>query len=283
MSRVASRRGLGVAAAFAAGLALAPAHAAGGDAVLEGTPTQGGLLVGRVAPGSKVALDGRPVRVSTDGLFLVGFGRDAPKEARLAVASGDGRAAVRTIEVIRRRYEIQRIDGLPERQVTPDAETLRRIEDERAAIAERRAHDSERTDFAAGFAWPVVGRITGVYGSQRVLNGHARSPHFGVDVTAPVGTPVKAAGDGVVSLAHADMFLTGKTVMIDHGHGLSTVYVHMSEILAAEGERVKKGQPIGRLGASGRTTGPHLHWGATLFSIQLDPALLVGPMPAETP
>jgi murein DD-endopeptidase MepM/ murein hydrolase activator NlpD len=269
-------------ALVAAGAALAAAAALAGELALEGTPTQGALLVGRVQPGSRVAVDGRPVRVSPEGLFLIGFGRDAPPVARLAVASAGGGAATRTIHVEQRTYEVQRIDGLPERQVTPDADTLRRIEDERAAIADRRTRDTDRPDFASGFAWPVAGTITGVFGSRRVLNGRPRSPHFGVDVTAPAGTPVEAAAAGTVTLAHADMFLTGKTVMIDHGHGLATVYAHMSEIAVSEGERVAKGQPIGRVGASGRATGPHLHWGVTLFETQLDPALLVGPMPAST-
>ena len=245
---------------------------------VEGPLTQGGLVIGRGDAGIAVTVDGRAVRVSPEGLFLVGFGRDAPPTVEVRVRYPDGVSTVRVLHVARRTYQVQRVDGLPPRKVTPTPEDLERIRLDGAAIAAVRARDSSRADFASRFQWPVRGRVSGVFGSQRILNGKPRRPHGGVDVVAPLGTPVVASADGVVVLAHPDMFFTGRTVMIDHGHGLATVYAHMSEILVTQGQRVARGTPIGRVGASGRATGPHLHWGVSLFGTRLDPALLVGPM-----
>ena len=236
-------------------------------------------MIGGIEPGSTVTVDGRPVRVSPRGTFLVGFGRDAPPRTLVRATFPDGTAAGRTLDVERRHYEVQRIDGLPTRQVTPGPRDMKRIRAEAGLIAGARARDTAASGFDAGFAWPVVGRISGVFGSQRILNGEPRRPHVGVDVTADRGTPVVAAADGVVGLAHEDMFFTGKTLMIDHGHGLASVYAHLSAILVAEGESVARGQPVGRVGSTGRVTGPHLHWGVSLFATHLDPALLAGPMP----
>lgn len=244
----------------------------------EGPLIQGGLAIGRVVPGSAVTVDGRAVRVAEDGRFLIGFGRDT-KTSVVRATAPDGRTTSRTLEVRARAYDVQRIDGLPPGQVTPDPETLKRIEAERRLIVEARAYDRAALDFAAGFAWPAIGRISGVFGSQRILNGEPRAPHLGVDVAAPVGTPVAAAADGVVALAHDDMFFTGKTVVLDHGHGLTSSYAHLSAIAVKPGERVARGQTIGRIGATGRVTGAHLHWGVHLLGVGLDPALLVGPMP----
>ena len=249
---------------------------------LDGPLVQGGLVIGRTEPGAAVdvAVDGRALRelrVSPDGLFLIGLGRDAPPRVTVRVKYAGGVTAVRTLEIARRTYQVQRIDGLPRRQVTPGATELRRIKADNAAIAAVRAGDSAGAHFASGFAWPVEGRVTGVFGSRRILNGAPRRPHNGVDITAPQGTPVAAVADGVVALARPDMFLTGQTVIIDHGHGLTSVYAHMSRILVKEGQPIAKGAPLGRVGATGRVTGPHLHWGVTVFATHVDPALLVGP------
>ncbi len=270
-------RWAGTAAAAVLIVAGAPPGAAH-ELSLEGPLTQGGLVIGRGDAGIAVTVDGRAVRVSPEGLFLVGFGRDAPPTVEVRVRYRDGVTTVRVLHVARRTYQVQRIDGLPPRTVTPTPEDLERIRLDGAAIAAVRARDSSRADFASRFQWPVRGRVSGVFGSQRILNGKPRHPHGGVDVVAPPGTPVAASADGVVVLAHPDMFLTGRTVMIDHGHGLASVYAHMSEILVTQGQRVARGTPIGRVGASGRVTGPHLHWGVSLFDTRLDPALLVGPM-----
>ena len=249
---------------------------------LDGPRTQGGLLRGRVAPGSSVASEGVPVRISEDGWFLVGFGRDAPFDAELAVTHPDGRRERLTIAVAPRKYRIERIDGLPPAKVAPrDEEELARIEREARRVAEARTRDDPRTDFRSGFRWPVKGRISGVYGSQRILNGEPRQPHYGVDIAAPAGTKVRAPADGLVTLAEPDLFLSGGTLVVDHGHGLSSTFLHLSRILAKPGERVRKGSDIAEVGATGRATGPHLDWRINLLERRLDPALLVGPMPNE--
>ncbi|MEQ8666978.1 MAG: M23 family metallopeptidase [Rhodospirillales bacterium] len=240
---------------------------------------QGALVVGRTDPGASVRVDGRDVRVSPAGLFLIAIGRDDSEPRHVTVTDPLGISNEATVSVIAREYDIQRIDGLPKKTVTPDPETATRIGEEIAAISEVRTLDTPRDDFAAGFQWPLTGTITGVYGSQRILNGNPRRPHFGVDIAAPEGTPVRAMGAGTVRLAHPDMVLTGQTLMVDHGHGLMSVYTHMSDIAVAEGSRVEAGDVIGAVGQTGRATGPHLHWGVTLFSVQLDPMLVAGPMP----
>ncbi|MCC7016363.1 MAG: M23 family metallopeptidase [Rhodospirillales bacterium] len=247
---------------------------------LSGPATQGGLIVGRAEPGARVVLDGRTIRVAPDGRFLIGFGRDHGPRARLTVTAPDGRASHHALAVAQRRYALQRIDGLPPKLVTPDPETLRRIEDERAQIRAARALESPELLFGLAFAWPAAGPVSGVFGSQRVLNGEPRAPHLGLDIAAPEGAPVRAAAAGRVALAHEDMVLTGKTLLLDHGHGLTTSYIHLSEILVRAGETVAQGTPIGSVGKTGRTTAAHLHWGAHLFDVALDPQLLVSG-PAE--
>jgi murein DD-endopeptidase MepM/ murein hydrolase activator NlpD len=241
------------------------------DTVLQGAFEQGGLVLGRTDPENSVSLDGRPLRVAADGSFVFGFGRDAAATALLAVRTPDGRREERVIEVRRRAWSVQRIDGLPEEKVTPDPQRVERIRAEAALVAERRKVESARMGFRDGFSAPAEGRISGVFGSQRILNGAPRAPHSGTDVAAAAGAPVHAAAAGVVTLAHPDLFFTGKTVMIDHGHGLSSVYAHLSEIAVREGQAVAKGQRLGRVGASGRATGPHLHWGVSWFDERLDP------------
>lgn len=224
------------------------------------TVPQGGLIVARTEPGAAVEIDGRPIRVSTDGFFLVGAGRDAEGPIAISVTTRDERRHSRTVEVVARQYRIQRIDGLPADKVSPPPQVLERIRREAALARAARERDDARADFLEGFVWPLKGRITGVYGSQRVLNGEPRRPHFGVDVAAPVGTPVEAPADAVVSLVHEDMYYSGGTLIMDHGHGLSSTFIHLSRILVTEGERVSKGQVVAEVGATGRVTGPHLDW-----------------------
>ena len=258
-------------------LLAAPLRA--GQLTLEGSLQQGGLVIGATTPGASVTLDGKAVRVSPDGRFLLGFGRDAPPEAEFQVSFPAGGNEVRLLTVAQRAYDIQRIDGLPPKMVTPPAEVLARIQRENAQIAEARAIDRPEALFERGFRWPAVGRISGVYGSQRVLNGEPRRPHYGIDIAAPEGTEVVAPSDGVVTLAETDLYYTGGTIILDHGHGLSSAFLHMKAVEVAPGERVKQGQRIGSVGATGRSTGPHLDWRINWFSERLDPALLVGPMP----
>ena len=258
-----------------------PAGAAGGPPVrLDGPRTQGGLLHGRVAPGSVVRFEGAAVRVSEDGRFLIGFGRDAPCESELSVELPGGRIRRMVLEVSQREYPVERIDGLPPDKVAPESEaSLARIRAEAEMVGEARSINDPRTDFASGFRWPLRGRVSGVYGSQRILNGEPRQPHYGIDIAAPAGTKVRAPAGGVVTLAHPDMLLSGGTLVLDHGHGLSSAFLHLSRILVARGNRVAGGEPVAEVGATGRATGPHLDWRVNLFDRRLDPALLVGPMP----
>ena len=247
---------------------------------IDGPHTQGGLLRGRVDPSAVVDLDGVPVRVSEDGWFLVGFGRDAPPEAALTVIYPDGRLERQTLEVEAREYRIERIDGLAPQKVTPRSEEdLARIRAEVEMVKRARIVDDPRTDFLDGFIWPTMGRISGVYGSQRILNGETRRPHYGIDIAAPTGTKVLSPAAGVVTLVHPDMFISGGTLIVDHGHGLSSAFLHLSRILVETGDRVEQGQVLAEVGASGRATGPHLDWRINLFDRRLDPALLAGPMP----
>lgn len=226
-----------------------------------------------------MSLNGRPLRVSGDGGFVFGFGRDAPRRATLHVRHPDGSREALPLRVRPRRYETQRIDGLPGRMVTPSAEALKRIRRENSRIAAVRRLDTDRPHYRTGFVWPVVGTVTGVYGSRRILNGEPRRPHYGVDVAADAGTPVRSPADGVVALAADDLYFTGGTVMIDHGFGLTTVLSHLDSVDVGVGQPVRQGDVVGAVGATGRVTGPHLDWRVNWFDARLDPALLVPPMP----
>ncbi len=245
----------------------------------EGDFTQGGLLQGRVEPGSKVYFKKREISVSSEGVFLLGFGRNAGLQQEVTVELPDGSRKIHKIELSKRKYKEQRINGLPSNKVSPSKEELDRIWREKALLTAAREFDSSHNDFLSKFIWPVTGFISGVYGSRRILNGTPKRPHYGVDVAAPNGTPIKAPVGGIVRLVHQDMFFTGGTLVLDHGHGLSSTFIHLSKILVEKGAEIKQGQVIAEVGATGRATGPHLHWSLNWFKTPLDPALLVGPMP----
>ena len=274
---LARRTLLGLAALLPAALASRQSRAA---MPLDGDFIQGGLLVGRADAGSKAALDGTDIKVYGDGRFLLGFGRDAAAKAMLKVTMAGGVIEARELAIAQRQYEIQRINNLPQNQVEPSEAELARIKTERERIAVAKQRQTPAAFFDEGFDWPVTGPISGVYGSQRVLNGQPRQPHFGVDVAASTGTPLKAPAGGIVSLADPDLFFTGGTVMLDHGYGLTSIFAHQSKIEVKEGDKLAKGDVFGLLGGTGRVTGPHLHWGIYLGTIPLDPQLLVPPMPS---
>ncbi len=244
--------------------------------MLTGHAVQGGLIVGRTAPETGVTVDGEPVLVDGDGVFLIGIGRD--RKAPIAVAMpGAGKSVA--VPVSAREFAIERIDGLPPAQVTPPPEVLERIRKESAMVGRARTRRDERRDFDEGFIWPARGRISGVYGSQRILNGQPRRPHFGVDVAAPTGTPVIAPAAGLVTLAQPDLYFSGGTIIIDHGHGLSSSFLHLSEVGVEVGQRVAQGDPIGAIGATGRVTGPHLDWRMNAGRERIDPTLIVSGSP----
>jgi murein DD-endopeptidase MepM/ murein hydrolase activator NlpD len=245
---------------------------------LKGDWRQGHLILGRVQPGGEVRFNGRKLRVSANGEFVLGLDRDEKADAELRVRAPGGAEQVHRYSVATQEWQIQRIDGLPPDKVNPPAKVLARIKKEQALINAARDRDSELPAFSQAFAWPCAGRISGVFGSQRILNGEKKRPHFGVDVAVPTGTPVKAPADGIISLAHPDMYYTGGTLMIDHGHGLSSIMVHLSKLMVKQGEAVKQGQVIALSGMTGRATGPHLHWGINWFGSKVDAASLVPPM-----
>jgi murein DD-endopeptidase MepM/ murein hydrolase activator NlpD len=249
------------------------------ETILQGTPEQGGLVIGKTQPGAKIKLDGHLVPLDQEGRFVLGFAREAKERAKLTVHLPNGREETRNLKIAPREWQIQRIEGLPEKQVTPDPKTLERIKKENQLIIEARRKSLAQSLFLSGFIKPVEGVTSGVFGSQRILNGQPRAAHSGVDIAAATGTPVLAAADGLVILAHADLFYTGQTVMLDHGLGLNSVYAHMSAISVKLGQKIKKGAVIGKVGATGRATGPHLHWGLAWGEIRLDPERVLTSFP----
>lgn len=240
---------------------------------------QGELVIGRVPPGSSVRLGERQLRVSDQGWLAFGFGRDQGERQLLDIHLPNGDRIEHSIEIEQRQYRIERVDGLPPSTVSPDSELQRRIAREQAVVAQARQRDDDRLDFLSDFIWPVEGRISGVYGSQRILNGVPRNPHYGLDVAAPTGTPLRAPAAGIVTVAEADFFLTGGTLTIDHGHGVSSTFIHLSRLDKQVGDRVEQGEIVAAVGATGRATGPHMHWGMNWFDVRLDPQLLL-PQPS---
>lgn len=247
----------------------------------QGVWQQGAVLQGQVEPGTKVNFLGRQVRVAEDGVFVIGLGRDAAKQVTVTTQLAGQEPQEHIFDVKQREYRIQRVEGVPAKTVNPPADQLARIRKESALARKARKVDSDRQDFRAQFEWPLTGPITGVYGSQRYYNGEPRRPHFGVDVARPTGTVVIAPAGGKVLLAYDDMFFSGGTLIVDHGHGLSSSFIHLSKILVEEGQEVKQGDPIAEVGATGRVTGPHLDWRMNWFNQRVDPQLLVGPMPKK--
>lgn len=250
--------------------------------VLEGAMEQGGLVVGKTEPGASLSLDGTSIPIDNQGRFLLGFGRNAPAVMKLQVRLPSGQKETIPLAIAPRQWDVQKIDGLPSAQVSPDEAILARIKKENALIASTRKQQTlpaDETSFHSGFMLPVEGRISGVFGSQRILNGQARSPHSGLDIAAPRDTPITAAASGIVRMAHPDLYYTGKTVMIDHGHGLFSLYAHMNSINVSDGQTVRRGQQIGAIGTTGRSTGPHLHWGTSWQGSNIDPQTVLRVLP----
>lgn len=271
---------------FARRLLLLPALALAANAApataacpeLRGDVVEGGLAWARVAPGTPVTLDGERVSVTEDGHFVIGFHRDAPATQRLEVGGGCSVA----LSVGQREYRISRVEGVPQRTVTPPPEQLARIRRERALVRTAKSQRIARADWLmqidGGFRWPALGRISGVYGSQRFYNGTPGNPHYGVDIAVPTGTPVLAPAAGRVTLAEPDLFYSGGTVILDHGYGLSSSFLHLSRVDVAVGEELQPGDRLGAVGATGRATGPHLDWRMSWLDRRVDPQRLVPPM-----
>lgn len=248
---------------------------------LQGSWTQGGLIRGKVEPGAQIWFNGKSLRVSPAGDFAFGLAYEEGPAAELRVRLPDGSEQRHEYAVERREYDEQRISGLPQKMVTPPEAALKQIALDNQRVGAARARDSEHADFAGGFSWPLSATVSGVFGSRRILNGEPKQPHFGIDLAAPKGTEIKAPAGGVVSLARDDLYYTGGTIILDHGQGISTTYLHLSRLDVKPGQRVERGQVIGLVGATGRATGPHLCWRANWFDTRLDPSLLVDAAPVR--
>ncbi|MDG1819971.1 MAG: M23 family metallopeptidase [Porticoccaceae bacterium] len=249
--------------------------------VWQGSWQQGGLLLGQIKPDYHISVAGEPIKTTADGRFLFGLGRNAQGSSTFLVSGPNGTVVEEHYPVVTRDFKIQRIEGVPQSTVTPPAEQLQRIKSDSALVREARREVTDKTDFIEGFVKPLQGPKTGVYGSQRFYNGVPKSPHYGVDYAAPTGTEVKAPAAGIVRLAHRDLFYSGGTLIIDHGHGLSSSFLHLSDILVTEGSRVERGDAIAKVGATGRATGPHLDWRMNWRNVRVDPELVLQAFPAQ--
>ena len=246
--------------------------------LVRGKALQGHLMVFKAAPGSAVNLDGAPQSLSDQGYFAVGFHRDDSTALVLEVRQADGQTKQLTLTPQARSYDIQRIDNLPTSMVTPPQKTLDRIRQDIADVKAARAQFSRQDDaLVNGFDWPVWGRISGIYGSQRILNGQPRQPHYGIDIAAAPGLAVRAPADGRVVMAK-ELYFTGGTVIIDHGFHINSTYSHLHKMIVSVGTTVKRGEIIGTVGSTGRSTGPHLDWRINWKQKRLDPLLLAGPL-----
>lgn len=246
---------------------------------LTGSLTQGGLATGTVPPGTvALTLDNRPIGIAPGGRFLIAFGRDAAPSATLIGRTADGRLLRQQLAITQRSWQIESIPSLVQ-STKPDPEYERLRQSELARIAAARAMKTDAEGWRQAFAWPATGRISGIYGSQRILGGVPRAPHYGVDIARPAGTPVAAPADGVVVLAGPPKFsLEGNLLIIDYGMGLNSAFLHLSRVDVKVGDHVRQGQIVGAIGMTGRATGPHLHWAMNLGDVRIDPALLVPPM-----
>ncbi|MBX3508170.1 MAG: M23 family metallopeptidase [Parvibaculum sp.] len=248
---------------------------------LDGNLEQGGLVIGKAVPGATAVLDGTVLDIDEDGIFAFGLDRDHGTTAKLVVNLPGGEILERNLSIAPREWKIQRVEGVPQKFVTPPPEAMEAIARSTRVKNEARKTRAEGSWFREGFIWPATGPVSGVFGSQRYYNGEPRRPHYGVDVAAPTGTPIVAPAGGVVTLADMDMYFEGGLVFLDHGQGVTSLMMHMSRIDVKAGDRVEQGDVLGAVGGTGRATGPHLHWGLYWRGAWLDPERLVGPMPSS--
>ena len=262
-----------------AAAAMSSASGAESRIVFPTSVSQGALVIGTIPPGAHARYGDRELRVTPDDHVVFGVGRDETGPVTVDVRERDGRHDRVEIAVTPRDWPVERIEGVPPATVEPPPDIAERIKKEQARVVAARQRDDAREDFLETFAWPVEGRISGRFGSQRVyvVKGKdiPKSPHPGMDIAVPKGTPIKAPAAGIVTFADADLYLTGGTVLIDHGHGVSSNFLHMSRIDVKLGQRIEQGQVIGAVGMTGRATGPHLHWGLNLNRAWVDPELFL--------
>ena len=245
----------------------------------KGSFQQGSLVLGHLAEGETVSYKGKVLPLNNKRQFLLGFGRNEPATTKIIVHKKSVDTTI-ILNVVPRQYAIQKIEGVPQKTVTPSAKDTDRIKKDIIVVKKARKYIGAQDDFTAGFIQPASGPITGVYGSQRFYNGVPKSPHYGIDYAAPTGTPVKAPAAGIITLVHDDMFYSGGTLILDHGHGLSSTFLHLSDILVEEGQRVSREMVIAKIGSSGRATGPHLDWRMNWLDQRIDPQLVLDTLPA---
>lgn len=248
------------------------------DLSLIGALTQGSLVHGKVLPQSTIKLNGDKVTVGADGVFVIGFGRDAPLKQQLELTTASGQTSRFTLQLSKRQYKIQRVNGISKTITQPSAANIARSRRDSKQVRAARSIWSPSRFYRQQFIWPVKGPISGVYGSQRFYNGNPSRPHFGLDIAVATGTVVVAPADGVIRLFVPDMFYSGGTLIIDHGMGVSSSFLHLSAGLVKAGDVVKQGQPVARVGSSGRATGPHLDWRMNWLTKRVDPQLLIPAM-----
>tara|TARA_B100001057_G_C22768142_1_gene918495 strand:- start:184 stop:990 length:807 start_codon:yes stop_codon:yes gene_type:complete len=241
----------------------------------QGNFTQGSYILGITNPSAKIIIDKKNIKVSKDGYFVFGIGRDRKYDVIITEIINNKKKII-TKKVLKRKYKIQRIDGLPENKVTPPESVYRRIKEENNKIGKARSINSDLPFFKNQFIMPVNGIISGVYGSQRILNGKPRWPHYGIDIAAKKGTIIKSSGSGTVTMAEDDLYYTGGTIIMDHGHGISTIYSHLENVLVSVGDKINQGDIIGTVGSTGRSTGPHLDFRINWFQVRIDPMSVLG-------
>ena len=243
--------------------------------ILPNSVLQGGLIVSQLEIGDTLKLNGNNIKLSNDKYFVFAIDRDEIGPMNITILENDKVISINQIKVIKRDYEIQRINGLPKKMVTPDEEVIKRIIADNKIIVKAKELDLNNTFFKNSFLIPTDGIISGVFGSQRILNDVPKSPHKGLDIAAPEGQIILSTNDGIVTLAEDNLYYTGGTIIIDHGHGVKSIYAHMSSVDVVTQQKVSKGEMIGKVGSTGRSTGPHLHWGVMWFNQYVDPQLLV--------
>ena len=242
--------------------------------ILNGNFIQGGLVYGKSIPKTSIKFMKRFIFQDSDNKFVFGMGRDYPKTAMLEIKYNNDIRKI-NIKIKKQVYKIQKIKGLPKKMVTPPESVYKRIIRENKEIAKVRTLNSKINYIFQDFIWPVQGIITGVFGSQRILNGKPRRPHYGIDIAASKGTNILAPTDSIVRMAEDNLYFTGGTIMLDHGHGVTSVYSHLSKLLVQKNQKIKKGHVIGHVGSTGRSTGPHLDWRINWFDQRLDPSLFI--------
>ncbi|MEW6991589.1 M23 family metallopeptidase [Colwelliaceae bacterium 6441] len=248
---------------------------------LSGAIEQGGFVLGKTSHVNTVLFDNKPLALSTTGHFVLGFGRDDTNKHSLVIKKPDGTTFVKSLTPKTRQYKIQRVEGIAKKIMKPNPKSVARAKKDSAQVKLARTTLSNSLAFSQGFIAPIKGTITGVYGSQRYYNGEPKSPHYGLDYAGKKGDPVKAPADGIIILFEPDMFYSGGTMIIDHGHGITSSFLHLSNSYVNVGDKVSKGQVVAAVGSSGRATGPHLDWRINWFQIRLDPMLVLNTRPIK--